>query len=391
MRRPGREAFPAGRARVATREQGYMQQLDALRFFAVMGVVLIHSWQPSPDTPVVGQVDWANLGVRLFFVLSGFLITGILLAGRERTQRLLFMRQFYVRRFLRIFPIYYAVLLLLLVAGVGQIREIWPWLFGYATNIYIFDHLAFPYAVPHFWTLAVEEQFYLVWPWLMLFLPRRWLVLFLGSLCVVGPAWRLYAGFQYSAEDLDEVLTFTAGVIDFLAIGALLAIAAHDERRKAQLQRVLTFVALPVGAILYLSLFRADTHFAVAFADTGAALVFCWLVATASKGFTGVVGHVLDWKPIVYLGKISYGIYIYHFLVPLAFAAAATRLGIGYEDSGVGNFIATSLVTFAVAAVSWHVFEAPINGLKRYFRYERTMDVPPAERAIAPSAQAISP
>jgi len=64
-----------------------MPQLDALRFFAVMGVLLVHNWQPSPGTPIVGQVDWADLGVRLFFVLSGFLITGILISGRDLADR----------------------------------------------------------------------------------------------------------------------------------------------------------------------------------------------------------------------------------------------------------------------------------------------------------------
>ena len=106
-----------------------MPQLDALRFFAVMGVIIVHNWQPSAHTLIVGQVDWGDLGVRLFFVLSGFLITGILIGGRELAprdsrRRLVFMRQFYARRFLRIFPVYYAVLFALLLAGVGQIRDI---------------------------------------------------------------------------------------------------------------------------------------------------------------------------------------------------------------------------------------------------------------------------
>ncbi len=91
----------------------------------------------------------------------------------------------------------------------------------------------------------------------------------------------------------------------------------------------------------------------------------------------------------MYLGKISYGIYIYHYLVPLAFAAAATRLSVGYEDSGFGNFIATSLVTIGIAALSWHLYERPINGLKRYFRYERAVEVFPEEPVMAPSTRPV--
>jgi peptidoglycan/LPS O-acetylase OafA/YrhL len=383
----------------ATREHGYMAQLDALRFFAVMGVIIVHNWQPSPHTVIVGQVDWGELGVRLFFVLSGFLITGILIGGRELgkrdpRRRLFFIRQFYIRRFLRIFPIYYVVLIALIVAGVGGVRQIWPWLFSYTTNIYVWHYLAFPYAVPHFWTLAVEEQFYLVWPWAMLFLPRRWLVPFLVSMCCLGPAWRLYASFHYSPNDWGPAFTFTLGVVDFLAIGAVLALAAHADRSRKNLQRVLRLVVLPIGAVIYVSLFwvnrSVDHHVPLSLEDTGAALVFCWLIGSASRGFAGPFGRLLEWRPIVYLGKISYGIYIFHLLVPLAFARAAPHLGVTYENSGFVNFITTSLVTFGVAALSWQVFEGPINGLKRHFRYESATDVVPQDPVVTSSTQAIS-
>lgn len=382
----------------ATREHGYMRQLDALRFFAVMGVLIAHNWELYPNTFVVGHVDLGELGVKLFFVLSGFLITGILIGGRELGERdpgrrLFFMRQFYVRRFLRIFPVCYAVLIALIIVNAAQVREVWPWLFAYATNIYTWHYLAFPATVPHFWTLAVEEQFYLVWPWVMLFLPRKWLVPFLVGLCCLAPAWRLWASFHYSPHDWNAAYTFTGGVVDFLAIGAILAIAAHADRSRETLQRTLTRVVLPVGVVMYVSLFwvsrSLDHHVPLALQGTGTALIFCWLIYSASRGFRGHFGHLLEWRPIVYLGKISYGIYIFHFLVPLAFAAAATHFGVGYENSGFVNFIATSLVTFGVAALSWHLFERPINGLKRHFRYESSSGVLSEEPVVTPSAQGI--
>ena len=383
-----------------TREHGYMPQLDALRFFAVLGVIIVHNWRPSSHTLIVGQVDWGELGVRLFFVLSGFLITGILIGGRELGERnprrrFFVVRQFYARRFLRIFPIYYAVLVVLILVGVGGIRHISPWLFGYATNIYIWHYLTFPYAVPHFWTLAVEEQFYLVWPWVMLFLPRKWLVPFLLSLCILAPIWRLYASFHYSPSEWNAAYTFTPGVVDFLAIGAVLAIAVNADRTGEKLQRILTFVVLPIGIVMYVGLFwvsrRVDHHAPLALEDTGAALIFCWLIFGASRGFGGLPGRLLGSRPIVYLGKTSYGIYIYHFLVPVAFAEAARRLNMHYEDRGFVNFIVTAVVTFCVAALSWHLFERPINGLKRHFRYESAADVLPEEPVVPRSTQAISP
>jgi peptidoglycan/LPS O-acetylase OafA/YrhL len=382
-----------------TREHGYMPQLDALRFFAVLGVIIVHNWQPSSHTLIVGQVDWGELGVRLFFVLSGFLITGILIGGRDLAERnpknrLFVTRQFYVRRFLRIFPIYYAVIVVLILAGVGGIMHISPWLFSYSTNIYIWHNLAFPYAVPHFWTLAVEEQFYLVWPWVMLFLPRRWLVPFLLTLCCLGPAWRLWASFHYSPREWSPAYTFTPGVIDFLAIGALLALVAQNDRTREALWRVLKFVVLPIGLVLYVSLFwvshSVDRHAPLALEDTGAALIFCWLIYGASRGFAGPFGWLLGRRPIVYLGKASYGIYIYHFLVPVAIAEVARRLNMHYENSGFVNFVATSIITFGIAALSWQFFERPINGLKRHFRYEKAAALPPGEPVVATPTQAIS-
>ena len=374
-----------------TRERGYMPQLDALRFFAVMGVLFVHTWPGSADVVVVGLADWGELGVRLFFVLSGFLITGILLGGREAisaepARRWHVARQFYVRRFLRIFPIYYLVIAVLFVAGTGPVREMWPWLVTYTTNIQIWHSLSFPYAVAHFWSLAVEEQFYLVWPWLILFLPRKWLLPVLLALCLMGPSWRLFASFRYSTAH-GPAFTLTVGVVDFLAIGALLAVVWHDKARRENVQRLLTRYVLPLGLTLYVvmeCLSRwGDQHAPAALKETGAALVFCWLVASASRGFKGVGGWLLEVRPVVYLGKISYGIYIYHYLVPVALVSVAEHAGMNYTNDGFLNFIGVSLLTFGIAALSWRLFESPINGLKRRFAYE-TQPSPAQQSAIVP-------
>jgi peptidoglycan/LPS O-acetylase OafA/YrhL len=385
------------RMRSASSARGYMAQLDALRFFAVIAVIVSHNWHPGPKTWIFGQLYWGPLGVRLFFVLSGFLITGILIGCRELGERspegrLFFIRQFYVRRFLRIFPVYYVTLAVLVAVGVGPAREIWPWLFTYTTNIYIW-HYGWPAAVQHFWSLAVEEQFYLVWPWLVMFLPRRWLVPLLVGLICLAPVYRLYASFHYGQ---DNSLVFTVGVLDSLGLGALLAIAAHGDRGGMRLQRTLRRIVLPVGAVGYTLLWIATRsgpgHQAwVVLGDTAAALVFCWLVGSASRGFGGRFGRLLEWKPIAYLGKISYGIYIFHYLVPIAFGAIAKQLGISYHDIGFVNFVASSLVTFAVAALSWHLLESPINGLKRHFRYDSDRDTHPVTSVVpATEAQAVA-
>jgi len=168
-----------------------MPQLDGLRFLAIAGVMIQHNWRPGPMPWIFGRLDYAETGVRLFFVLSGFLITGILLRGRAAatvaaTSRLSTLRNFYVRRFLRIFPVYYATLLAVVLLDISPARQIWPWLVTYTTNIYIWHRVAWIGHLGHLWTLAVEEQFYIVWPWLVLFLPRRLLRPILGCLIVLA-------------------------------------------------------------------------------------------------------------------------------------------------------------------------------------------------------------
>jgi peptidoglycan/LPS O-acetylase OafA/YrhL len=385
--------------------RGYMSQLDALRFFAVMGVIVTHNWRPGPKTWIFGQLQWGPLGVRLFFVLSGFLITGILIGCRELGERsperrLFFIRQFYVRRFLRIFPVYYLTLIVLVAIGVGAARPMWPWLFTYTTNIYTWQHRVWPDGVAHFWSLAVEEQFYLVWPWLVLFLPRRWLVPSLVGLICLAPIYRLSVSFHHLQHDPGFTsFGLLVGVLDSLGLGALLAIAAHADPGRERLQRALTRFVLPAGALGYATLWivgryplgRGAWQAWVVLGDTAAALVFCWLVGSASRGFGGRFGRLLEWKPIAYLGKISYGIYIFHYLVPIAFGAIAKQLGISYHDIGFVNFVASSLVTFAVAALSWHLLESPINGLKRHFRYDNDRDTHPVTSVVpATEAQAVA-
>src|SRR5215207_8678629 len=122
-----------------------MPQLDALRFFAVLGVLISHFWTPQELPWLFADIDLGWLGVRLFFVLSGFLITGILLDARSLTETtsltpVYLIGQFYIRRFLRIFPIYYLVIAIALMFNVMPGRELWGWLVSYTSNIYITVH-----------------------------------------------------------------------------------------------------------------------------------------------------------------------------------------------------------------------------------------------------------
>jgi len=374
-----------GREDLRARTDGrYLPQLDALRFFAILGVLMAHTWWSNPLPWIFGGLGLGFLGVRLFFVLSGFLITGILLECRARAdehgdRRSVLIRRFYARRFLRIYPLYYAVLAGLILVGIWPARQLWPWFASFTANIYIWHHRTWIGPSGIFWTLAVEEQFYLVWPLLVLFVPRRWLIPTLLALISLAPAFRLFASIT-EPQDLTGSLftsaTFPLAALDSLGMGALLAVLSHDDPVGDRLRRWLNRGALPIGGIAILGLLGFSYYGinvgteAFVLDETALALVLSWLVASAAWGFRGPAGRLLEWRPITYLGKISYGIYVFHAFVPVALIWVAQRLGGTYSDAASpGNLILVSLITFAVAALSWRLFERPINDLKRHFPY----------------------
>jgi peptidoglycan/LPS O-acetylase OafA/YrhL len=357
--------------------KNYMSQLDSLRFLAVLGVMVEHNW----DSRLLGDLGWAHKGVLLFFVLSGFLITGILLNCRQIVDHssqspMYFVRQFYARRFLRIFPIYYLVIVILIWRDIPPAREIWLWMVTYTTNIYITVHNTWIGSMGHFWTLAVEEQFYLVWPLVVLLAPRRWLLLTILLILPLSSAYRCYAYFPFNIDEMDWTGgTFTVASLDSLGIGAILSLLWHSEIPKATLQRYLTKAVLPTALTLYIICmvlyhYRIKPGICLSVGDLLAALILAWLVSSAGMGFKGITGAILDIPALRYLGKISYGIYVYHFFVPLLLIRIFQYLGVPLQVPGSLNFLLSSALTIALASLSWHLIELPIINLKRYFEYE---------------------
>jgi peptidoglycan/LPS O-acetylase OafA/YrhL len=365
-----------------------MPQLDALRFFAVLGVLVSHYWIPKGLFWLFADMDWGWIGVHLFFVLSGFLITAILLRCRyiaENTSQspLYFIRQFYLRRFLRIFPIYYLVIGIALVLNLPLAREIWGWLVSYTANIYIVVFNRWIGLFSHFWSLAVEEQFYLFWPWLILFLPKKSLAWTMLFVILLAPIYRFSAyeihRFNISPFDFKSG-TLTLGNLDSLGMGALLALVHQSKSNKEAIQKYLSRMVLPFGLFLYtisLALYHYHIKPSVFFSlnDFAVSLIFTWLVSAAAIGFKNALGNILEFSPLKYLGKISYGIYVYHYFIPFFLASIFGFFKIEYHTPSFTNFLLASVVSIAVATLSWHIFEFPINNLKAYFRYNDTANM----------------
>ena len=355
----------------------HVRQLDGLRALAV-GIVLLHHWIPQAYQPMD---HLGRLGVLLFFVLSGYLITGILLQGRELVQSGVgtsgfVLKQFYIRRFLRIFPIYYAILIAGWLLHNNVIRETMAWDVSYTTNFYFAHRGEWQNPVTHLWSLSVEEQFYLVWPALILFLPLRALPATILGIILVAPLMRgigSLAGLNPIA-----VWVLSPACLDTLGAGAFLALAQHAPDRipgwfKGK-SSWLPWIGLGVLlGVMELGRLKGDTALYLALYDTSAALIFVYLVARASRGFSGPVGRALEWEPVVYLGKISYGVYLLHLFVSAAVNKVANHLvGSHGPKYAVPLFFCYLTITLVLASLSWRYFEAPLNDLKRFFPYRQT-------------------
>jgi len=354
----------------------HMPQLDGLRTLAVAAVAWSH-WMGSYQF----GFEWGLMGVNLFFVLSGFLITGILLDSRAGTAglaaRWFAIRQFYTRRVLRIFPLFYMTLALLAVVGVRPIRQTLLWHLCYLSNVYFFRQGAWQMAtsnISHFWSLAVEEQFYLVWPYLMIFLPVRRLRPVVLGLIILAPVYRVMMGLLLPENKVAFVLTI--GCLDALGIGALLAYAqrseGHSRWEAGALARWLLRLGFPAWvAIEVLNRVHLVPGPMLQMRQTFLDMILGWLILNGAKGFKGWFGRFLQWSPMAYLGKISYGLYVFHNLTPYAvfflvrdLHAPAVLLTVPWIHR-----LSLLALTISLAALSWHLYEKPLNDLKRFFPY----------------------
>lgn len=340
-------------------------ELDALRAFAVMLVVWSHSTNRS-----IGLTGFE--GVLLFFVISGFLITHILLEARGAAPRSTVLRAFYLRRFLRIFPIYYVVLFLTAMARIPNVREALPWHVAYLSNWYYAFGGPLDKAV-HLWSLAVEEQFYLLWPWCTLLLSRAALPWALGVMIITGPMSRLMLG--CAGANSVAVWTMTPTVFDALGLGCLLAYLWKE----TALADRWAYWALGLG-IVVMGLHIAAPRFGLganpivtfAVGTLGWRFLCFFFVHRAARGIPGLLGRVLTAPPLIFIGTISYGIYLIHPFVIPAIAIVEQHFHIQVPIAkypGLRQFFSVAAISIAAAAVSWRFLERPLNSLKKRFPY----------------------
>jgi peptidoglycan/LPS O-acetylase OafA/YrhL len=386
------EAPPLPRTVIRTRRD---PALDGLRGLAVLMVFVFHYGgglkSSEPAVRLAGYVTEACwIGIVLFFALSGFLITGSLWDSVGQKKRL---RNFYSRRALRILPLYFASLgaaaVFALARGV-TFTELKP------LGLYLFflqdlPHLAriagefkSPLPLYHLWTLAVEEQFYLIWPLILLFAHSRRHALRLAiwffaltELFLVGvytlPAFEAARGHHTYDQFL---FTHTAA----LALGAAVSLAmgnrASPTGRKPGSHRVIRKWALPafgIGVVFFLySSYHAGSFYLTAASQFWIGLPAISIAAAASIPLvlrTGLPRKVFSFGPLGWLGRISYGFYIFHILLEplfdwLAFRALHVNSG---EEYQLARILFAFPITIVIAWLSFYLFETPILALKRYF------------------------
>ncbi|HEY4132313.1 MAG TPA: acyltransferase [Gemmatimonadaceae bacterium] len=408
VRRPpsGTQFTPATPAtRVAVGER--FLALDGIRGLALIAVLCFHfagTWvaRNPVDRVVLGVFNSGWTGVDLFFVLSGFLITGILLDTRSDAH---YFRNFYARRTLRIFPLYYGVLAAVMIVAPALIprvrtmdmlttlRDNGVWFWTYLINVRIAATHSWDPAVPgrlmHFWSLAVEEQFYLLWPLIVLAAGRKKLLWVCGAVVLMAFGVRIalilgdhgpVAGYAYTRFVSGYVLLPARA--DTLAVGAALACMTRTPGGYAWMRRFAT-PAL-VASVIALIAVAAPRGSLMEYSPTVEiigypllALACASLIVIALNPAPSLTRRSFEWRPLRKVGMLAYGMYVFHYPLRYALAGVAERLQHVAPNGPTMlpeliAFIALGFaLTWVIAFVSWRCYEAPILRLKRYFVTER--------------------
>jgi len=347
-----------------------MPQLDTLRAFSLFLVLLGH-WINTDSW--IHKFPIGIAGVTIFFVLSGFLITGILLRNKVSLDSgnhklLYYLKNFYIRRTIRIFPVYYFTLIVLFILNFENIREIILWFVFYISNYLMYIKMDWTGALSHFWTLAVEEQFYLFWPLIILFTPKKHLFKVIILFILAGIFFR---GYNYLINDKTEYHTMfsymlTLSCIDGFALGAILAyIRNYIDDMFDLLKGKYIFILVGTFLLMIILMFFDINVVDVSMFKFCIAVIALFMVSKLSIGFKGKLKYVFENKFLMYLGKISYGMYIFHTFVPYIYLS----LGLPYFDSMLIMFLIYLLILIVISSLSWFVLEKPINNLKNKFSY----------------------
>jgi peptidoglycan/LPS O-acetylase OafA/YrhL len=332
---------------------GRITQFDGLRALAFLGVFAFHAI----------AVPYTWMGVDLFFVMSGYLITRNLLGLRETERPRRALAVFYFRRLLRIVPPYYLALAAIFALTPVSLGDA-AWYIAFASNIRDCLYPVLKGPLLPMWSIAVEEQFYVIWPFLVLLIPRRVLPAVFAAAIVLAPAVRLLL----TPVSADAVYRLMICRSDLLALGALFAwIDLRDPawaRRHARVIALTAAAGIAAFALLATIDPRFDLEANEPLYNTAGysleALVFTCALILARIADRGVVHRTLCWRPLAYVGRISYMAYLVHVLV--------LKVLLRVPVPGALRVMLALAITMMAAAASWHAMEQPLARLRGVVR-----------------------
>lgn len=350
----------------------YIVSFDLLRFVAVFLVLL---WHWIPETDIINYPINGRLGVVLFFVLSGFLISNGLASDTKTKTTFKTILSFYLKRFLRIFPIYYLLLLFLFVVNYNSFREhqLWYWL--YASNVYEElgnKHVAY---LVHTWTLAIEEQFYLVWPLLFILVGQTKRNLLIYIVAILSILFYIYSSFS-SYNLLKYVSSFK--FFFCFSFGALLAFNPKI-LQFFNTKTVGVFVIIIIGGMLRMfHMGNIPWGLNIFFLDLSYAILAMVLISICIKYNSVVKNNATILAPFIFLGRISYGIYLYHYLMyplyhflhtqslkyNLRYPIVNIILFPEFQNAYLRFFVFFALVV-VLSIISYRIIEQPLLKLKK--------------------------
>lgn len=361
--------------------------LDTLRAFAVIFVIIQH-WGPVYDasTPVELFVktilvpDGAT-GVYIFFTLSGFLITSILVNARFSTttpDRPSILKNFIIRRTLRIFPIYYIFLFALyhLLSWPAMKSEL-PWCLTYTTNFMIMKTNSWAAMAGHLWTLAIEEQFYLLWPWIILFVNEKYLKYVFAAGILAGVVTTCIT----LQTKIEPFMVYNC--MDSFAIGGFYAYARRDADFVKKFEKVVKWVG-PFLLIPYfgwkLLAFKLSIYTLIILKKTADSFIAIWLIVLiVNNKSERNRKYFLENRSLNFIGRISYCVYLIHPFVPRLTGPLFERLKNTFQANHAVSALLDSYnflyllnlgILFTTCWLSYILIEKPILSLKRFFEYK---------------------
>jgi peptidoglycan/LPS O-acetylase OafA/YrhL len=339
--------------------------LDGVRAISILMVVYGHlcgTLHFPVSIPEYGRWcgDVAHLGVLVFFVISGFLITSLLMSEREMTGSIS-LKRFYLRRIVRIFPAFYAFILVMAIGTVFGVVELTGRDFAYALTYMVNFEPNRGLPIGHLWSLSVEEQFYLLWPLTLLLLRERRALIVAVAAIFTGPLVRVAIRewiFHVDPHSLNGMLTSFPATFDYLAAGCALALLRPWLLTRTWYLRLTASPWLVLAIPLVLLINRMGSHtMAILLGSPLMNVCIALLIESSTRHASSLAGRFLNWKPIVFLGVLSYSLYLWQ-----------SPFFNHRSSAWINAFPQNLLLAFLAALASYFLIERPFIRLRRRLR-----------------------